>query len=75
MDIDLATLRGLEKERDISFDVLIDAIEQALLSAYHKTPGAHRQARAVIDQTTGKVRILAARRPGARVGHRARVPA
>ncbi len=59
MDIDLNALRELEKERDISFDTLIDAIEQALASAYHKTPGAHRQARAVIDREDGKVTILA----------------
>ncbi len=63
MDIDLAALRGLEKERDISFDVLVDAIEQALVSAYHKTPDAHRHARAEIDRTTGKVRILARDEP------------
>ena len=59
MDIDLQALRGLEKERDIRFDVLIDAIEQALLSAYHKTPGAYRHARANLDQASGKVTIFA----------------
>ena len=42
MDIDLAALRALERERDISLDVLIPAIEQALLVAYHRTEGAHR---------------------------------
>lgn len=59
MDIDLGTLRGLEKERDIPFEVLVDAIEQALVSAYHKTPGAFRHARAEIDRTTGRVSIMA----------------
>ena len=42
MDIDLAALRALERERDISLDVLIPAIEQALLVAYHRTDGAYR---------------------------------
>ncbi len=42
MDIDLAALRALERERDISLDVLIPAIEQALLVAYHRTEGSHR---------------------------------
>ena len=37
MDIDLAALRALERERDISLDILIPAIEQALLVAYHRT--------------------------------------
>ena len=40
MDIDLAALRALERERDISLDVIIPAIEQALLVAYHRTEGA-----------------------------------
>ena len=59
MDIDMQALRGLEKEKDIRFDVLIDAIEQALLSAYHKTPGAHRAARAHLDPASGVVTIFA----------------
>ena len=37
MDIDMAALRALEREKDISFDVVVEAIETALLSAYHKT--------------------------------------
>ena len=40
MDIDLSILRMLEREKEISFDVLVEAIEQALLTAYHRTPGA-----------------------------------
>ena len=39
MDIDMTILRSLEREKEISFDVLVEAIEQALLTAYHKTPG------------------------------------
>lgn len=63
MDIDLSTLHGLERERDIPFDVLVDAIEQALVSAYRKTPGARYHARAEIDRKTGAVRILAREDP------------
>jgi len=59
MDIDMQALRGLEKEKDIRFDVLVDAIEQALLSAYHKTPGAYRHARAHVDQASGLVTVFA----------------
>ena len=36
MDIDMSILRTLEREKEISFDVLVDAIEQALLAAYHR---------------------------------------
>ena len=61
MDIDLAALRALERERDISLDMLIPAIEQALLVAYHRTDGAYRIARVELDRKTGHVIVWAAR--------------
>ncbi len=60
MDIDLSILRMLEREKEISFDVLVEAIEQALLTAYHKTPGAQERARVTLDRKTGHVAVLAA---------------
>jgi len=60
MDIDLSILRMLEREKEISFDVLVEAIEQALLTAYHKTPGAQPRARVELDRKTGHVAVLAA---------------
>jgi len=59
MDIDLATLRALERERGISLEVLIPAIEQALLLAYHRTDGAYKHARAELDRKTGHVVVWA----------------
>src|SRR5437868_12337890 len=59
MDIDLTILRTLEREKEISFDVLVEAIEQALLTAYHKTPGAQENARVQLDRKTGHVTVLA----------------
>jgi N utilization substance protein A len=59
MDIDLAALRALERERDISLEVLIPAIEQALLVAYHRTEGAYRNARVELDRKTGHVIVWA----------------
>ena len=58
MDIDLSILRMLEREKEISFDVLVEAIEQALLTAYHKTPGAQETARVELDRKTGHVTVL-----------------
>jgi transcription termination/antitermination protein NusA len=58
MDIDLSILRMLEREKEISFDVLVEAIEQALLTAYHKTPGAQATARVELDRKTGHVNVL-----------------
>jgi len=59
MDIDMTTLRLLERERDLSLDVLVSAIEQALLSAYHRTPGARQRARVQVDRKTGHVTVWA----------------
>jgi N utilization substance protein A len=60
MDIDLSILRMLEQEKEIKFSVLVEAIEQALLTAYHKTPGAQADARVELDQKTGHVTVYAA---------------
>ncbi|WP_232677728.1 transcription termination factor NusA [Nocardioides sp. R-C-SC26] len=59
MDIDLSILRMLEREKEIKFEVLVEAIEQALLNAYLKTPGAYDQARVVVDRKTGHVVVWA----------------
>ena len=59
MDIDMSALRLLEREREIPVDVLIPTIEQALLVAYHKSPGAISRARAEVDRKNGHVTIWA----------------
>ena len=69
MDIDLNILRMLEQEKEIKFSVLVEAIEQALLTAYHRTPGAQEHARVVLDQKNGHVTVLRGRgRRGGRHG-------
>ncbi|MFA6298211.1 MAG: transcription termination factor NusA [Nocardioides sp.] len=59
MDIDMSILRMLEREKEISFAVLVEAIEQALLTAYHKSPGAREKARVTLDRKSGHVTVLA----------------
>ncbi|WGW13105.1 transcription termination factor NusA [Saxibacter everestensis] len=59
MDIDLAALRMLEREKEIPLEVLITTIEQALLVAYHRTEGAEPVARAELDRKSGHVTIWA----------------
>ncbi|MGA8258129.1 MAG: transcription termination factor NusA [Nocardioides sp.] len=59
MDIDLSILRMLEREKEIKFEVLVEAIEQALLTAYHKTPGAQEKARVELNRKTGHVTVMA----------------
>lgn len=55
MDIDLAALRLIEREKEIPFDLLVRTIEQAMLQAYHRTEGAHADARVELDRATGHV--------------------
>lgn len=59
MDIDMNALRTLERERGIPVATLVPAIEQALLVAYHHTPGARPQARVELDRQTGHVTVWA----------------
>lgn len=57
MDIDINVLRSLEREKDISFDLVVKAIEDALLIAYHRTEGAHQRARVELDRGSGHVTV------------------
>ena len=59
MNIDVTALRGLVREKDVSFDTVVEAIESALLAAYMHTEGAAAHARAELDRKSGEVRIIA----------------
>lgn len=59
MDIDMAALRAIENDKEISMDVLITALEEALLNAYDKTENPKAGARVDLDRKTGKVTVLA----------------
>ena len=59
MKIDMTALRGLEREKEISFDLVVGAIETALLTAYRHTEGAQPHARVELDRTSGEVAVLA----------------
>ena len=63
MDIDMAALRLLEREREIPMDVIAEAIEQALLSAYQRIEGHARHARVELDRTSGHVTVWAREDP------------
>ncbi len=57
--VDLQALRSIEREKEISFDLLIDALETALLSAYKHTPHSMPHARVSIDRKSGDVTVWA----------------
>jgi N utilization substance protein A len=59
VDIDLSVLRALEREKEISFDLVVEALEQALLVAYERTGGARPHARVQLDRKTGHVTVWA----------------
>ena len=61
MKIPLDSLRELERERGISFETLLEAIERALASAYLRVVNADetRSARATIDHESGDVTVYA----------------
>jgi len=59
MKIDMNILRSLEREKEISFDLVVAAIETALLTAYKHTEGAQPHARVELDRGTGEVAVLA----------------
>jgi transcription termination/antitermination protein NusA len=59
MDIDISVLRLMEREKDVPFDVLVKAIEEALRTAYERTEGAVPGARVELNRKTGHVTVLA----------------
>ncbi len=59
MNLDLAALRALEREREIPFETILAAIESALLTAYRHTDGASSHARIEVDRKTGSVAVIA----------------
>ncbi len=60
MDIDVAALKGLVREKGLSLDLVVESIEQALLVAYRSTSSAAERARIELDRKTGHVVVYAA---------------
>src|ERR687897_18567 len=56
-------IRGLEREKGIEENTVIHALEDALLAAYKKTPGASRHAVVELDDE-GEFRVYAIEIPG-----------
>ena len=59
MNVDIAALRAIERDKDIPFETVLEAIETALLTAYKHTDGHQPHARIDIDRRTGLVRVIA----------------
>ena len=50
--------KDLEKERGIEMDVLIEAIEAALISAYKKNYGSSQNVRVEINRNNGEIHVI-----------------
>ena len=57
----IEALEELEKDRGIDKDILIDTIEQALLTAYKKNFGSAQNVRVEVDREKGDVRVYSQR--------------
>lgn len=53
----IQAIEDLEKERHISKDILLEAIESALVSAYKKNYGTSQNVRVDINQETGDINV------------------
>jgi transcription termination/antitermination protein NusA len=53
----LEAVRQIEREKGIEDETLVRALEDALLAAYKKTPGAARHATVELDQGSGDFRV------------------
>jgi N utilization substance protein A len=51
-------IHGLEQEKGIASETLMAALEDALLSAYKKTPGAAKYAKVDLDRDTADFRVF-----------------
>jgi N utilization substance protein A len=59
----IEAIRAIEREKGIDAETLIHALEDALLAAYKKTPGASRHAAVELDEETGDFRVYSIELP------------
>lgn len=60
MNLELVgALNELERERGISKEILVEAIEAAIVSAYKRHYGSAENVRVVLDDRTGRMRVYA----------------
>src|ERR1700742_5096813 len=59
VNVDIAALHSIEREKEIPFNTLMEALETALLTAYKHTAHSMPHARVAIDRKTGEVIVWA----------------
>lgn len=58
----IGALEALEKERGLDKEVLVEAIEAALISAFRRNFGTAQNVRVEVDRQTGDIRVVGQRR-------------
>src|SRR4029078_12681501 len=59
----IEAVKAIEREKGIEEDTLINALEDALLAAYKKTPDSSRHATVELDHETGDFRVYSIELP------------
>jgi transcription termination/antitermination protein NusA len=59
INVDITALRSIEREKEIPFETLVNALETALLTAYKHTPHSMPHARVVVDRKSGEIVVWA----------------
>ena len=62
MDIDIAALKAITREKGLPLDYVVEAIESALNVAYQHSQGASEFSRVLLDRVTGHVIVFAQER-------------
>ena len=62
MNIDLSTLRAIERERGVSVEDMTATIAKALLEAWEKSSGGDSEARVDVDPDDGYVAVIVTER-------------
>ena len=55
----MEALENIEREKGISVEVMVQALANALLTAYKRMPGAAEEAMVEIDLETGAISVIA----------------
>ncbi|MEE8603302.1 transcription termination factor NusA [Euzebya tangerina] len=61
MNVEIAALEAIAREKNLSFETVLDAMEGALANAYKRSNADAEEARVVIDRSSGEVTVFAQR--------------